>query len=114
MGCLSELGEGEGLFKEGLVGECESAGATFGEGEFGSEISTFEVDDVSEDIRSSVSNGFSSSKVSMALFDDGYPTHSAINDMYLCAAPSKLGCLITLQIQRKFLGKMSSINTHIE
>ena len=62
----------------------------FGGGEFGSEMSTFEADDVSEDIRSSVSNGFSSSKVSMALFNDVYPAHSTVNVVYQCTVV-KLG-----------------------
>jgi hypothetical protein len=54
-----------GLFVEGPVGDCDSARAMLGGGEFGSEMSTFELEDVSDDIRSSVSNGFSSSNVSM-------------------------------------------------
>jgi hypothetical protein len=90
--CLLELGDGNGLFSPGPVGDCESARATWGDGELGAEMSTFEVDDVSEDIRSSVSNGFSSSNVSMALFDDAYTTDDAANDVDQCAAPPKNGC----------------------
>jgi hypothetical protein len=41
-------------------------------------MSTFEAEDVSEDIRSSVSNGFSSSKVSMVALGVAYAAHGVV------------------------------------
>ena len=71
------------MLAEVLVGDCDSARVTFGGGELGSEMSTFEVDDVSDDIRSSVSNGFSSSKASMVVPDGDYIAQDAENDVCL-------------------------------
>jgi hypothetical protein len=63
-GCLWDPGEGNGR-EDGLVGE-ERSRDGLGGGEGGSERSTLDVDEVSECTRSaSVSNGFSSSNVSM-------------------------------------------------
>ena len=80
-----------GLFVEGPVGDCDSARTMLGGGEFGSEMSTFEVEDVSDDIRSSVSNGFSSSNVSMVVLSICLYCVRRRNDVHQCAAPSRLG-----------------------
>jgi hypothetical protein len=68
----------------------------------GSEISTFEVEDVSDDIRSSVSNGFSSSKVSIVVLDDIEITHRHVN-MRAYAALSEFGW--TRETKRLALGE---------
>lgn len=86
------------------MGDCDSARVTSGGGELGSEMSTFEVDDVSDDIRSSVSNGFSSSKASMVGPDGDYIAQDAENDVCLGAASSQLGCS---RIQQENSGKIT-------
>jgi hypothetical protein len=84
---------------------------TFGSGELGSEMSTFEVDDVSDDIRSSVSNGFSSSKASMVAPGGGYIAQDAENDMCLGC------CVVTVWLFENSTGKFGknyTINTHVD